>query len=336
MTKNILVIGGTGFVGSNLVRYLSDTGYDVRVYHRSSSSLNNLDGVNYTGITGDICNEKSLCNAMEGCSAVFNLAACGSSLKKDNAVRLKINVGAVGLIAGAARKTGNIKLAHISSIAAVGTPECGEVADETFLFNRHDDHYAYTKHLGELEVLNEVERGLNAVIACPGNVVGYHGMKENQLNNFRKISAGKMKVYPPGGVCVTGVDDLVRGLMLCVEKGISGKRYILGGHNVSFRKYFTEIANVTGGKAPAIRLPKALLPFAGIGVEFVSGLLGKEPSIDKDTCVMISNDLFYSSELAIRELGYSINDFNVTISKASRTVGNVCSRPGSAVKHHCV
>ncbi len=74
---NILVIGGTGFVGSNLVRYLNGLGHNVRVYHREDSSLKNLGGVSYTGVTGDISDENSLISAMEGCSAVYNLAACG-------------------------------------------------------------------------------------------------------------------------------------------------------------------------------------------------------------------------------------------------------------------
>jgi Nucleoside-diphosphate-sugar epimerases len=331
---NILVIGGTGFVGSNLVRYLAGIGHNVKVYHRSNSSLKNLDGINYSSVTGNICHEKKLCRAMEECSAVFNLAACGSSLKKDNAARQQINVDAAALIAKTARKTGNLRLVHVSSIAAVGTPERGEVVDETFQFNHHNNHYAYTKYLGELEVLKEIEQGLDAVIACPGNVVGCNGMKENQLNNFRNISVGKMKVYPPGGVCLTDVDDLIKGLMLCVENGISGKRYILGGHNVSFKKYFTEIANATDGTAPVIRLPKTILPSIGFGVGFIFGLLGKETSIDKDTCVMISNDLFYSSELAIKELGYSISDFSVAISKASMAIGKVGTINDLAVMSH--
>ncbi len=317
---NILIIGGTGFVGSNLVRYLDGAGHDVSVFHRSSSSIKYLDGLNYNDVIGDISNGKDICRAMEGCSAVFNLAACGSSLKKDNALRMQINVDAAGLIARAVRETGNTKLVHVSSVAAVGTPESGEIADESFQFNRYNEHYAYTKYMGEQEVLKEVEKGLDAVVACPGNVVGFHGMKEGQFNNFKNISNGKMKIYPPGGVCLTSVDDLVKGLMLCVDNGISGKRYILGGHNVSFKKYFAEIANATGGTAPVIQLPKTLLPLMGFGMELVFGLLGKTPPIDKDTCVMISRKLFYSSELAIRELGYLISDLNITISKSSKAI----------------
>lgn len=319
---NILVFGGTGFIGSNLVRYLVDCGHIVSVYHREDSSLKNLKGLDYTGVKGNLGNEDSLKRAIESCSAVFNLAACGSSLKKDSALRQKINVEAAGLIARTARKVGGIKLVHISSIAAVGASETGKIANETFRFNRHKDHYAYTKHLGEQEVLKEVEHGLDAVIAYPGNVVGCHGMKKTQLNNFKNISMGKMKVYPPGGVCITDIDDLVKGLLLCLEKGISGERYILGGHNVSFKEYFTEIANATNGVTPGIPLPKTLLPLIGAGVEFISGLLGREPSISKDVCKMISSNLFYSSELAVKRLGYSINNFHDTITKASRALNN--------------
>lgn len=319
---NILVIGGTGFVGSNLVRYLGSLGHNIKVYHREDSSLKNLEGLDYTGVKGNLDNENCLKRAMEGCSAVFNLAACGSSLKKDSTLRQQINVEAAGLIARTARKAGGIKLVHISSIAAVGAPERGEIADESFEFNRHKDHYAFTKHMGEQAVLDEVKHGLDAVIACPGNVVGCHGMKDTQLNNFKSISMGKTRVYPSGGVCITDIDDLVKGLLLCLEKGVSGRRYILGGHNVSFKEYFTEIANATNGVPPKIRLPKTLLPLIGLSVELIFGLLGKETSVDKDTCKMISNDLFYSSEVAIKELGYSISNFQDAIRKASKALNN--------------
>ena len=129
-----------------------------------------------------------------------------------------------------------------------------------------------------------------------------------------------MRVYPPGGVCVTGVEDLVNGLVRCAEKGTTGKRYILGGHNVSFKTYFTQIAAATTGSLPWIRLPRTFLKLIGILAEPVFGLLGKNPFISKATCDMLSADLFYSSELAVRELGYAISDLSDTIQRASRAV----------------
>lgn len=317
---NVLVIGGTGFIGSNLVRHLVAEGQNVKIFSRKSASLKNLEGVSYTSFIGDITDEKSLFQAMEGCAVTYNLAACGSSLKKDHELRQKINVDAAGKIASAARKVGEVRLVHVSSVAAIGTPAHGEIAEETFIFNRHHDHYAYTKHLGEQVVLKEVDHGLDAVIACPGNVVGSHGMKEAQLNTFKKISERKMRVYPPGGVCVTDIDDLVKGLMLSSKKGTPGRRYILGGHNVSFKKYFSEIASATNGAPPRIRLPRSFLALMGACTEPVFHLVGKDPFVSKVTCDMVSTELFYSSELAIREIGYSISDFRDVIRKAAKAV----------------
>ena len=317
---NALVIGGTGFIGSNLVRHLIAKGRKVKIFSRKSASLRNLEGVSYTSLIGDITDEPSLLQAMEGCDIIYNLAACGSSLKKDRELRLKINVAAAGKIARAARKTGGVRLVHVSSVAAVGTPGHGEIADETFIFNRHHDHYACTKHLGEQAVLEEVNRGLEAVIACPGNVVGFHGMKEAQLNTFKRISERKMRVYPPGGVCITDIDDLVSGLELSGKRGTPGKRYILGGYNVSFRKYFSEIAAATDGAPPKIRLPRTFLTLMGACIEPVFRFLGKDPFVSKVTCDMISTDLFYSSDLAMRKIGYSISDFRDTIRKAAKAV----------------
>ena len=319
-TVNALVIGATGFIGSNLVRYLIRNDYNVRIYRRSSSSLKNLSGLNYDDMIGDILDEGSLTKAIEGCQAVFNLAACTSSLKKDNELGTLINVKAVGTIARAVRKNGHARLVHVSSIAAVGAPRRRETADEDFCFNKKIDIYAYTKYLGEQDVLKEVLLGLDAVIACPGNVVGCRGMKEIQLSTFKNIAAGKMNIYPGGGVCLTDVDDLVRGLVLCFKKGVRGKRYILGGNNVSYKRYLDEIALATGGRGPKIRLPRPMLLFMGMAAEVVFGLMGKDPFISRDTADVISSNLFYSSNLAIKELGYTITDFSETIRKAAEVL----------------
>jgi hypothetical protein len=106
---------------------------------------------------------------------------------------------------------------------------------------------------------------------------------------------------------------LVKGLILCYEKGIKGERYILGGNNITYKKYFDEIAYATHGKPPAIRLPKSILTWLGIGAETLYNVLKKETPIDKHVAKMISNNLFYSSELSKRKLGYTITDCRTTI-----------------------
>jgi len=318
--RHSLVIGGTGFIGSNLVRCLVEAGDDVTVYHREGSNLKNLEGVPFKSALGDLTDEngreKTLCAAMKDKCTVYNLAASGTSLEKERRLREIVNVEAVRSIARVAREIGGIRLIHASSSAAVGFPDNPEIADENFAFNAHANHYSVTKRQGEREVLNAVEKGLDAVIGIPCSSLGAHGMKTHQYNLFVDIARGRTLVYPPGGLCLTNVTDLVKGLVLCRENGLRGKRYILGGQNMKYQQYFTEIATATGGRPPRVRLPKTLLPWLGFGVEFVSSLLGRENTIDKHVGEMITKNLYYSSGLAIQELGYAITDWRETIRSA--------------------
>lgn len=312
-----LVIGGTGFIGSNLVRYLVRTGTDVVVYHRHDSDLRNLQDIRFTSVIGTLADEatryETLRQAVKGCDVVYNLAACGTSLRKHQRLREIINVEAVATIARVVKEAKTMRLVQISSSAAVGFPDSPVVADENFKFNGDVNHYAVTKRQGEAIIQAEVENGLDGVIAIPCSTVGAIGMKAHQYNLFKGIAAGKIKVYPPGGLCLTDVKDLVCGIVLCFERGRPGRRYILGGTNILYRDYFGEIARSTGGRIPWIRLPKMLLPLLSLGVEMISDLAGRENMIDRHVGAMITRNLYYSSRRAIEELGYTITDWRQTI-----------------------
>ncbi|MBF0439228.1 MAG: NAD-dependent epimerase/dehydratase family protein [Magnetococcales bacterium] len=314
-----LVIGGNGFIGANLTRLLTGQGEMVRVYHRPASSLAYLQDAAYQFVAGELDDAATLSQAIAASDVVYNLAGCLSTLKKDHAQRSAINVQAAARIARLCHRSG-VRLVHVSSIAAVGSPPAGVVADEEMVFNRHHDPYALTKWQGEQAVLAEARQGLEVIVACPGNVVGGLGMKSVQKNNFLAIRAGKMKFYPPGGVCLTDIDDLVRGLYGCATKGRSGCRYILGGHNISFRDYFNEIALATGGVAPWMPLPGKLLPFMGWGVEMVFALLERDPPVNRDTGDVVSRKMYYSSQRAIDELDYTIGDWQEAVRKAARMI----------------
>ena len=315
--NRILIIGGTGFIGSNLVRYLTKTNHEVLVYHKKESDLKNLDGLNFKSVIGNLTDndnlEKDVGCAMEGCTAVYNLAVVDSTQRRHYSLMEDININAAMVVAQIARKTGNIRLIHVSSSSAAGYSENDGVVSEKHIFNSHYDHYALTKYKGEMAVLKEVERGLDAVIAIPCSTVGAPGIKKTQFNIFRNIAKGEMRFYPPGGICLTNINDLVRGLYKCYENGISGRRYILGGYNITYKQYFDEIAYAARGKAPNIRMPKIILPLLGYMIEIFSYLLNKNTMINANIARMVSKNLFYTSGLAQRELGYTITNWKDTI-----------------------
>ena len=304
-------------MGVNLIRYLMDKGNEVVIYRRHDSNMRNLNGYSFKSVFGDLTDkdniEKTLGYAMEGCTAVYNLAVVDTPLKKYYSLMEGINIKAAKIVAQLTRKTGNIRLIHVSSSCAAGYSKDNDSISEEHNFNAHYDHYALTKYKGELAVLDEVDKGLDAIIAVPCSTVGALGIKAGQFNIFNNIAKGEMRFYPPGGICLTNINDLVEGLYKCCENGISGKRYILGGYNITYKQYFDEIAHATMGTAPNIRLPKTILPLLGYMIEIFSNSLNKNTMINTNIAKMVCKKLYYTSELAQKELGYTITDWKETI-----------------------
>jgi len=315
--KRFLVIGGAGFIGSNLVRFLAQKGNEVIVFDRKALNLDDLEGLPIKLMLGDLLDENnlypSLLTAMEGCEGIFNAATIMSPLKRHRHIREVVNINAARIVARIARKAGNIRLVHLSSTSAIAKPEDQEIIDERYPFNFHDSHYALTKYLGDQAVLDEVKRGLDAVIANLGSTIGYYNMVPHQYHLFKSIAEGRALFYPPGGLCLMDTDSAVRGLSLCYEKGLTGRRYIIGGNNISYRQYFNEVANATGGKSPRFCLPGTMLPLLGFLVETIYNFMKIETKITKSVAELLCKNSFYSSALAKKELGYTITDWKEAI-----------------------
>jgi len=138
-------------------------------------------------------------------------------------------------------------------------------------------------------------------------------MKPQQRGVFNDLSAGRLHVYPPGGLCLTYVNDLVQGMVLAAERAQRGSVYVLGGNNIKYRDYFNAIADAVRGRRPRIALPRPLLPMLGTMSRAAGRLLRGKAGFDPITARMVGMDLYYSSARAIRELGYSITPWRTAI-----------------------
>lgn len=304
--EKVFVTGANGLIGANLCHRLTELGYEVVALVREKSNLLGLDGFRGKVVTGDILNETALTEAMAGADFVFHTAGLVSF---DNRLRdqlMRVNVDGARSVVNSAIKTGVRRLVHTSSVAAIGIPSVGDIADETVEYNRFKYKVAYgdSKHLGEVEILKGVERGLDAVIVNPGSIMGQRDVYFHSGILFKVLKGKKIVPYVPGGMCAVGVDDVVEGEIAAMKHGRRGERYVLGSENVTFRDLFALICEVVGSPAPSVRVPLWAARGAAAILELLSGITNKPPVLTKAHVVSATLPHYFSSDKAVRELGY--------------------------------
>jgi dihydroflavonol-4-reductase len=318
--KNILITGGTGFIGSNLAAELLQQGCNVRILRRPSSNLSNVAGLQVEHRIGDVRDPESLRSAMKGCDTVFHTAAMVSFWKPVRQIQYEINVRGTHNVVEACLNEHVERLVHTSSIAAIGHPPDGKVADESTPFNwqRVDSGYKNSKHMAESEILKGVAGGLDAVIVNPAVVIGPGDVHFNGGKLIRSVKKHQALFYIKGGMNVVFVTDVVAGHIGAAIKGKKGERYILGGENLTHKQAFQITAEVVGGIVPRIRMPIPLLKFAGIFFDVAGLLMNKEPLVTSELFSGAGVYNWYSSAKAQHELGYTITPFRDAVEKTYR------------------
>jgi dihydroflavonol-4-reductase len=308
----VLVTGGTGFLGRNLVHLLCREGYNVTILHRPTSKKVGLpEGVSYK--IGDVTAPETLTGCCDGYDWVFHVAGDVTWGKVLQAKMMRINLEGTKNIAREAMARGVKRFVYTSSAAAIGLPK-REEADETYVFNGDQLKvgYAIAKRRAEEFVLSLVREGLPAVVVNPSVMIGIRTYKPNFV---RSVLKGKLFVSPPGGLNVCDVEDVARGHLLAALKGEIGERYILGGTNLPLIDLLQKVADEAQLGRVILPVPTFLARTAAWLEEGVSVLTRQDPGFAWDLAKLAGRDLFYSSHKAIQKLGYSITPLEETIAK---------------------
>ncbi len=305
-----LLTGATGFVGAAVLRSLAAAGHNVRALVRPNSDRRNLSGVDCEIATGDLTEPESLKRAVRGCEAVFHVAADYRLWVLDRDKMNRINVqGTIDLIRAAAA-AGVSRIVYTSSVATLRLRDDGLPADEESHADLSDMIGAYkqSKFLAEREVKYLVaDMGIPVIIVKPTTPFGPRDVKPTPTGRLVvEAASGRMPAYVNTGLNVVHVDDVAAGHLLAYEKGALGETYILGGENRTLQWILETVAELTGQLPPRIRLPHWFVtPIAHIaqGITRIRG--SGEPMITVDGVRMARKLMYFSSEKARRELGYS-------------------------------
>lgn len=262
----VLVTGATGFVGKSLVRELNRRGEEVRVLHRSSSSVRELEGLEFISRPGDVTDPESLREACSGVNTVFHLAGVVGYSQAMRTQMEDVNVRGTKNVVEAMQSSGNAKLVYMSSVVAIGASFDGTPLNENSPYNisKLDLGYFETKRRAEEYVREACRRGkIEAVILNPSTIYGAADAKKGSRKTQLKVAQGKLPFYTSGGVSVVSVHDVVAAVLRAREVGRNGERYILSGENITIHDLFKRIAEIAGVKPPAIYLPNLVVRALG-------------------------------------------------------------------------
>ena len=314
-----LVTGGTGFIGSSIVRALLSTGYEVRVLIRNGSDTRNLDGLEIERVIGDITDPMSLARAMRGCSHVFHAAALYSFWVTIPGLIERVNVQGTRNVLQAALEAGIGLVVYTSSVAALAVPEDGAPVDELTPIDPGKIIGAYkrSKYAAEQVALEYVAKGLPVIIVNPSFPVGPRDIKPTPTGQtIVDFLNHRLPAYVDTGMNVVDVDDVARGHVLAAEKGRIGERYILGGKNMTMGELLALLSKITGIRAPRMRMPyQPLLALSYLNAGWCR-MTKTTPRMTPDTIRMSRHYMYYNPAKAIDELGLPQTEPQVALAKA--------------------
>jgi dihydroflavonol-4-reductase len=296
-----LVTGGTGLVGSHVVRALLERGDTVRTTVRPRSRPDNLIGADVEQMSCDILDRRRVRRVLRDVDRVFHVAGL-TSLRADAGASFEVNVEGTRIVMEEALRAGVERVVHTSSFAAIGPAERGSTADETQTFDAASFGVPYVraKQAAEAVVLALVDRGLPAVIVNPAHVMGRGDLYRSSTEIVRRYLRREIPAYVDGAVCLVDVEDVAAGHLLAEERGEAGERYILGNRNYTLDRLFSELGRISGIEPPALKLP---LPVAQGLVWGLEQLPGRAALTQVE---LLASSLWwtYRSTKAKRELGY--------------------------------
>jgi dihydroflavonol-4-reductase len=316
----VLVTGGSGFLGSAVVRALIARGSRVRAIVRSSSPPDNLAGLGCEIVAGDLTDRESLAAALRGVRYLFHVAADYRFWAPDPSVILRVNVDGTCSLMREALSAGVERIVYTSSVAALKIAGATSPVDETSPLSPDEAIGAYkrSKTLAERAVEEMIARDrLPAIIVNPTTPIGPRDIKPTPTGRILLDAArGRIPAFVDTGLNFAHVDDIAEGHLLAFEHGRIGERYILGGENVLLRDLLAAIAGLSGRRAPRISLPRTPLYPLAYGAEAIARLTGKEPLLTLDGLRMSRYRMFFTSAKAERELGYRSRPYREGVADA--------------------
>ncbi len=309
--QNILVIGGSGFLGSALIYGLKQAGYDsVRNFDLSPHPDLHIDS-----IVGDLCRPDDVLRACEGMDTVFQTAALVDWGPRSRERLVAVNVNGNRNVIGACQSQGVKRLIYTSSIDVVfdGTPI--RDGDESLPYpKRHLDDYGHTKALAEQDVLLANEP--NGLQTCSLRAAGIYGPGDRHRfpSILKAVKEGSMVHLGNGSAHFNHIyiNNLVEAHIraakaLTPNSPVSGQAYFVTDHEPgNFYEFFAPYLRALGYPVPNRSIPEPIAYGLAVIMETLArfGIGPQPPLLTRYVVLSTCRDFYFNGSKAERDFGY--------------------------------
>ena len=306
----VFLTGATGFVGHHVAQALAAEGAELRLLVRKTSNLKNLEGIRGETHVGDLSEPESLRPALAGCDAVVHVAADYRLWIRDPKAMYRTNVDGTRELLRMARETEVPRFVYTSSVATMHFRTDGLVINEDTPVSLKDmvGHYKRSKFLAEREAVAAAEGGQKVIILNPTTPIGPNDAKPTPTGRiFVDFLKGKFPAYMDTGLNLVDVAEVARTHVASLTVGTPGRRYILGGENLTLKQILDKMSAITGIPSPTMKIPFGVAATYALFEELITGRIrGKEPRATLEEVRMGRKKMFASSARAQQELDFRI------------------------------
>jgi nucleoside-diphosphate-sugar epimerase len=235
VTRKVLVTGATGLAGANVCRLLRERGEEVRALARARADTAPLTALGVEIATGDITDAKDVRRAAAGCEAAIHSAALLGGASQNLADFEAVNARGTKNLLDAAEAEGLGRVVAVSTSTFFDTSGGVEREDAPLLKEPSSDPYTVTKMAAFQDVVARAARGMDVVSTHPGAIFGPSPVVSNALGitSFNRVLLSALRTrierYLRFPVSWVYAEDVAKGCILALDKGVAGERYMLDG-----------------------------------------------------------------------------------------------------------
>lgn len=304
--KRFLVTGATGFLGNHLVhKLLARQDVTARILCRGANRWTSVDRVEV--IYGDILDVAVVERASRGVDGIFHLAGFVTRDRSRSSELFDTHIRGTKNLCDSAIRNGSPRVIVTSSSGTIASSRVPVMHNEDSPFANeiaaHWPYYLSKIYQEKLALAFHDNQGLPVIIVSPGLLLGPDDERLSSTGDVQLFLNRKILNLPAGGLNFVDVRDAATALISAMDTGVSGRRYLIGGHNMTVKEFFGMLERLSGVKAPKMEMPES---WSRTGAGILRGLhkvVGRKFPLDDTTVEMAYRFWYFDNSRAKKELG---------------------------------